>query len=229
MSTFNLYCDESCHLENDSKKFMLLSYVGIPYNKVHVLKEALYNIKLEHDFKSEIKWTNIYAGKERFYFDLIDFFFSTDLIFRALVIQKEKIDNANYNDDFDEFYYRMYYQLLYHKINMEHNYNIYLDIKDTLSAYKTRKLKDILKIDYTSIRNIQNIQSKESIFMQLADFFMGAINYKLNVPDEDKTGRVSKLKIKLIERIEKASGHTLDRSTSKSRDKFNLFFIELKS
>lgn len=32
--TFNIYCDESCHLENDHKKFMLLDSVSSAYNQV---------------------------------------------------------------------------------------------------------------------------------------------------------------------------------------------------
>ena len=40
----------------------------------------------------------------------------------------------------------MYYSLLNHKINTQSIYNVYLDIKDSLSAYKVQKLKEILNI-----------------------------------------------------------------------------------
>jgi hypothetical protein len=207
---------------------MMLSYVGVPYHMMKVLKGSLASLKERHNVRGELKWSNLYSGKEDFYNEVIDLFFSTELIFRSIVIRKEQIKDVYYGKDFDDFYYRMYYQLLYHKINMLCNYNIYIDIKDTLSAYKANKLKDILRIEYSSIRKIQPIQSKESIFMQLTDFLMGAINYKLNVEDEKKTGKVSRIKNKLIHRIEKFSGKSLDSGTPKNEEKFNLFFIELK-
>jgi hypothetical protein len=30
--TFNFYCDESCHLENDHQPYMLIGYVGCVVN-----------------------------------------------------------------------------------------------------------------------------------------------------------------------------------------------------
>ncbi|NLR64759.1 DUF3800 domain-containing protein [Chitinophaga varians] len=226
--TFNVYCDESCHLENDHKPYMILSYISVPYNVLRISKEMLLNLKESHDVKGEIKWSEIFAHKEKFYNDLIDFFFNTELVFRSIIIKKSAIRKDENNPKyFDDFYYKMYYQLLYHKINMEYNYNIYLDIKDTLSASKARKLKDILKVDYAHIRTLQNIRSHESIFMQLTDFFMGAINYKLNVPDDEKKGKVSIVKNRLISRIEKKCNHPLNSKTKKNEEKFNQFFIEL--
>lgn len=40
----------------------------------------------------------------------------------------------------------MYYQLLFHTLDPVWHYNIYLDIKDNLSSYRTEKLKDILNV-----------------------------------------------------------------------------------
>ena len=186
-------------------------------------------MKEEHTIKAEIKWSGIFAPKEKFYNELIDLFFSSDLRFRALIVEKATIKKEIYGGkDFDEFYYRMYWQLLYHKINVEYAYNIFLDIKDTLSAAKVNKLKDILKVNYAGIRTLQNIRSHESIFMQLADFLMGAINYKLNIADEQKTGKLSTTKNKLIQRIERNCGGSLSASTRKTEEKFNRFFIDLK-
>jgi hypothetical protein len=31
--TFNIYCDESCHLENDHQKVMVLGAVWCPFDK----------------------------------------------------------------------------------------------------------------------------------------------------------------------------------------------------
>lgn len=229
MKTINIYCDESCHIEHDHKPYMLLSYLSVSHNYIEPFKKMLYSLKTEHNVREEIKWSNVFSPKEKFYFDLVDMFFGSEMRFRALIvpkaqIKKELLDGKSY----DDFYYSMYWQLLYHRMNTELHYNIYLDIKDTRSAAKVRKLRDILKINYTNIRTLQNIRSHESIFMQLADFIMGAISYKLNVPDEKKTGRVSLIKNKIIHRIEKNCGRSLSTGTGKHEEKFNQFFIELR-
>ena len=41
--TFNIYSDESCHIENDGKKYMFLAYISCAYPqvKVHCSKEIL--------------------------------------------------------------------------------------------------------------------------------------------------------------------------------------------
>jgi len=74
----------------------------------------------------------------------------------------------------------MYFQLLHHEIDLEHDYNVYFDIKDTCSQERLRKLRDYLKWN-ASIVNFQFVRSHESVFVQLADVLMGAINYNANV------------------------------------------------
>lgn len=53
--TFNVYCDESCHIENDRQPFMILSYVSTSYPQLKIHNEAIRNLKLKHFFKGEMK------------------------------------------------------------------------------------------------------------------------------------------------------------------------------
>ena len=55
--TFNLYCDESCHLENDHKPYMLLSYVSVPYNHIETLRKRFFDLKQLYNIREEIKWS----------------------------------------------------------------------------------------------------------------------------------------------------------------------------
>lgn len=219
--TFNIYCDESCHIENDHKKFMFLGSVSSAYNQVKLHTEQIQELKKKHGFYAEIKWTNVSRSKLRFYLDLIDYFFATDLKFRTVGIDKSKIKASEFNKTYDDFYYTMYYYLLNHKLNAGHTYNVYLDIKDTLSAYKVNKLKDILNSKYGIFRNVQNIRSHESILMQLSDFLMGAISYEHN--------NVEKKNMAKVQVIRKIRQHCNDNllGTNYSH-KFNLFFIDLQ-
>ena len=221
--TFNIYCDESCHIENDHKKFMLLGCVSVAYNQLKRHTERIIDIKKKHNFFGEIKWTGISSSKYLFYKDLLDYFFDTDIRFRAVIVDKTKIKNDRFGQDFDTFYYKMYYQLLIHRKNTEYSYNVYLDIKDTLSSNKVNKLKEILNTKYGVFRNVQNIHSKEIIMMQLADLLMGAISYELN-NDEKKV----LAKRQIIEKIKQQSKQNLNASSTYTEKKLNLFYIELK-
>jgi hypothetical protein len=154
---------------------------------------------------------------------LLDYFFDTDIRFRAVVVDKTQINNDKFGQDFDTFYYKMYYQLLIHRKNSEYSYIVYLDIKDTLSSNKVNKLKEILNTKYGVFRNVQNIHSKESIMMQLTDFLMGAVSYELN-NDEKKV----LAKRQIIEKIKQQSKQNLCESSNYTEKKLNLFFIELK-
>lgn len=219
--TFNIYCDESCHIEHDHKKFMFLGSVSSAYNQVKLHTEQIKQLKKKHNFYAEIKWTSVSNSKLRFYLDLVDYFFATDLKFRAIGVEKSKIKCEDFGSTYDDFYYKMYYYLLNKNIDTLYNYNVFLDVKDTLSAYKVNKLKDILNVKYGVFRNIQNIRSEESLLLQLADFLMGAVSYSNN--DELKANAA---KVLVIERIRHHAA--LDLSATNYSKKLNLFFIELR-
>ena len=220
--TFNFYCDESTHLENDGFPYMIISYISSAWPQVRLHSQNIRRLIQEHKFKGEIKWSKLSESNYNFYTELLDYFFASDMNFRAVIVEKSRIDNKKMDFTYNDFYYRMYYQLLHHKINMEYTYNIYLDIKDTCSYKKNTKLREILNVKYGNIRNLQFIRSHESVPMQLADVLMGAINYNLR-GEKQVTA-----KLKIIEKLKKHSKYPLDRTTPKSNDKFNLFFIELK-
>jgi hypothetical protein len=201
---------------------MIIAYVSSAWNQVKLHSQHIYHLREKHHFKGEIKWSKLSESNYPFYSELIEYFFATDLNFRAVIVNKSQINNEKLGFTYNDFYYRMYYQLLHHKINMEHTYNIYLDIKDTCSYRKNKKLREILNVQYGNIRNLQFIHSHESVLLQLADVIMGALNY--NLRDEKKM--IAKLKI--IEKIKRHANRPLDCSTPKGSEKFNLFFIELK-
>ncbi|MBN2597803.1 MAG: DUF3800 domain-containing protein [Marinifilaceae bacterium] len=221
--TFNIYCDESCHLENDKKKYMLLGNVSSAYNQVKRHTERIKDLKKKHNFYGEIKWSNVSNSQLKFYKELIDYFFDTDLRFRSVVVDKSRINNQAFDQDYDTFYYKIYYYLLNHRINSAYTYNVYLDIKDDLSAIKVDKLRKILNTQFGVFRNVQNIRSHESILLQLADFIMGALSYNLN---DDKKRVLGKVQI--IEKIKKHTNQNLTCTSNYNEDKLNLFFIDLK-
>lgn len=178
-------------------------------------------------FTGELKWTNVHEATLPMYIELIEYFFMTDIQFRAVIVDKSQIDENRPDYTFNDFYFRMYYQLLHHKTDLENNYNVYIDIKDTCSNDKLHHLEEMLKWN-TAIRRFQFVKSSESSFLQLADVIMEAINYNLRVEIGEIEGKVI-AKRKIVEKNKVYNPFvSLNHSTPLSNRMFNLFFISLK-
>ena len=225
--TFNIYCDESCHLENDHHPVMLLGAVWCPQRDLDRLSKAVDDIKTLHKARGELKWTKVSRAKKSFYIDLVEWFLKEASVhFRGLVIlQKEQLNHEQFNKgSHDDFYYKMYFSLLNKILSPDREYNIYLDIKDTRSRLKINKLGEVLcndKYDFTGqmIRNLQNIRSHESHLLQICDFLLGAVSYRNRKLFGNPT------KVEVIRYLEEGLGRCLLYSTPLREEKFNLFFF----
>lgn len=226
--TINIYCDESCHLENDKQPVMLLGAIWCPQEEVARLSREVQDMKTRHKAAGELKWTKVSKARLDFYLDLVDWFLTeAPLHFRGLVVlHKERLNHALFNQgSHDDFYYKMYFSLLNKILSPEERYNIYLDIKDTRSRLKLRKLGEVLRndqYDFTSqmIGHLQNIRSHESYLLQVCDFLLGAVSYR----HQELSGNLAKVKI--IRHLEKRLGQELLRSTPLWEEKFNLFLFK---
>ena len=223
---FNIYCDESCHLENDHQKVMVLGAIWCPLDKTRKIAERLGKIKQKHGLGKnfEIKWTKISPAKTEFYLDILDYFFDDDdLCFRALIVpDKSKLDHGAFaGQDHDLWYYKMYFDMLKAIFRPDSRYRIYLDIKDTRGAEKARKLHEVLcndRYDFSRdiIERLQLVHSHEIEQLQLADLLIGAVSY-LN---RDLHGNAGKEAI--IHRMQQRSGLDMQRSTLLRAEKVNL-------
>lgn len=224
---FNVYCDESCHLENDNQTSMVLGAVWCPKDKTREIAVRLREIKEKHGIPAlfEVKWTKVSPAQVAMYLNLIDYFFDDDdLHFRALIVpDKSKLrHDAIQGQDHDTWYFKMYFNMLKVIIDLGANYNIYIDIKDTRSSEKTSKLHDVLSnnvYDYSRkvINCIQLVHSHEIEQLQLADLLIGAISYT----NRNLSG--SPAKNSLVERIRQRSGYSLSQTTPYKEEKINLF------
>lgn len=231
---YNIYCDESCHLEHDHKKYMIMGALKCETQKRKIICQDIRKIKEKYGIPAfqEVKWTKVSEKNYELYRNLINYFFDNEnLKFRAIIIDKEKINHSKFNQNHDTFYYKVYYQLLCRAVVPKQENYIYLDIKDTKSNRKIRKLKECLQYgtyDFNTkyIKNIQTINSKESELLQLCDIIIGAIGY-IN-REENKKEKFSYAKLKLVELIKEKSGYNLKQTTFLSEEKFNLFFMEMQ-
>ncbi len=225
--TFNIYCDESCHLEHDQQQAMVLGAVWCPLEQTRGLSEDLRQIKTRHGLRRdfEIKWTKVSKGKGDFYLELVAYFFKTDALhFRALIVpdKGKLVHRAFPGQDHDLWYYKMYFDMLKVILNPHAKYRIYLDIKDTRGAAKVRKLHDVLcnnQYDFSRsiICRVQQVRSHEVELLQLADLMIGAVAYA----NRGLSGNRGKEQI--VEDMRRRSGYTLIGTTLLKEDKVNLF------
>lgn len=230
--TFNVYCDESCHLYNDKQMKMFLGLIWCPADKVKEISERIFEIKARHKIghNVEFKWTKVSKNKIQFYLDLVDYFFDDDdLHFRGLVINDKNIlDHEKHIQTHDDWYYKMYFTLIKVILDPQSKYCIYLDIKDTRSADKIRHLHEVLSksiydFDKRIIERVQTIRSHESNILQLTDLLLGALSH-LN-----RNITTSESKTAVIERIKERSKKSLKSPTLLRENKFNLFFWDGKN
>lgn len=240
---FNIYCDESCHLENDRIPAMMLGAVWCRADRVREVSERVRELKVGHGLLNpdelrqpsggpfESKWSKVSGSKALFYLALVDYFFDDDdLHFRGVVIDKRVLDHDTFRQNHDTWYYKMLFTLLEPIIDPEQHYNIYLDIKDTRSEEKRRKLQEVLRNSRYDgvgviIRRVQQIRSHESELMQLADLMTGAIGYHNRVEWGDLATREERAnagKLAVIKRIQQRSGKSLEHSTWLRESKLNI-------
>lgn len=227
---YNIYCDESCHLEHDKQPIMALGAVWCPLSERERLSQEIFMIKAKHNALGELKWTKVSKSREAFYIDLINWFFSESSIhFRAIIIlNKATLDHKNFNkNSHDAFYYKMYFSLLNKLLSPECKYNIYVDIKDTRSRAMNKKLKEILSnnvYDFTGemVEKVQNVHSHDSHLIQLTDLLLGALTYKYRDLSENIT------KLNAIKAIENKLSYPLTKSSPLKEDKFNVFLFTPK-
>lgn len=223
---YNIYCDESCHLEHDGLGVMVLGSICCPLDKTREIASQIRHIKETHGLpgKFEIKWTKISPAKVALYIELINYFFdNNDLSFRAIIVpDKSKLHHDTRDQTHDEWYYKMYFTSLKAILDPNCVYRIYLDIKDTHSNTRITKLQDVIcnslyDFNRKIIKSVQPVHSHEVEQIQLADLLTGAVSYA------NRQLTSSPAKTALVSLIRSRSGYSLTQSTLLKEKKFNVF------
>lgn len=226
VTTFHVYCDESCHGERDGHSAMVLGAVRCTAEHRRAAAEALRDLKVRHGLKPsfELKWTKISPAKIGYYKDVIDLFFEDEeLAFRAVVIpDKGLLRHEEHAQTHDDFYFKMYFQLVRHWLDQAHDFRVFLDIKDTRSLEKTRKLHEVLAnsqydFDRKIVRSIELVRSEQVELVQLADLLVGCVSSANRAP------RAGSAKAEVVEHLRHRSGLLLTKTTLVREAKVNVF------
>ena len=188
---------------------------------------SLREVRSRHQLsrRLEIKWGRVSPAKLAFYLDVLKVFWQDpDLRFRAVIASKQNLQHQRFEQTYDDWYYKMYYQLLNPLITKRGNeqFRIYLDIKDTQSSGKMRKLHEVLcngiyDFNQEVIDTVLAVRSHEVALVQLADLFAGALAYSARNLHE------SPAKLDFLRELQHLTGRPLNSSTWLSERKFNIF------
>ena len=228
MKSINIYCDESGHLEHDQVPTMVLGALWCESERTREVAKRLREIKAHFGLKPsfEVKWSKVSPAKQDFYLALLDYFFDDDdLSFRAVVIpDKAKLHHEHFPEqNHDTWYYKMYFLLLTNLILPEAHHKVYIDIKDTNSAAKVRKLHEVLSSKHYDdfkqeiIQRVQTVRSHEVEQIQLTDLLIGIISYA------NRNQSNNRAKVAMVERMRERSGLQLTASTLPRARKANVF------
>jgi len=206
---------------------MILGAVWCPQPAAAAQNYRIAALKKEYGLSQffEIKWGKVSSSKVAFYAALVNSFFDTaTLNFRAWVVpDKSILRHESLAQTHDDWYYKMYFNMLKVIIRPNHMYHVYLDIKDSQSRRKLQKLHEVLaNANYDFQRKIiarmQHVHSHDVGLLQMTDLLVGAVSYAVR----NLTGSPAKRQI--VELVKQRSGLSLTRNTLPSATKFNLCF-----
>jgi hypothetical protein len=230
----NIYLDESS-IDNPQNPYMVIGGLFVRRDKVLEIKNEIISIKNKYNYQGEIKWVKTDSKKSDFLKDVIDYLIqikSDYLQFHCIVVKKDSIDYTKYHKDDKELaFYKFMYILVSHRIKNNADYYIFPD-------FKPNKVKERIKIlnDYlnnfiyfnksgSSVKHIQSYDSKENIFIQIADFFSGAVGYHWNDFQKKPESAKEIISSHIADRIGKRG---LGINSFPSEQKFNIWNINLE-
>ena len=143
-----------------------------------------------------------------------------------MVLDKSKLNHERFNQTHDDWYYKMYFDMIKYIFSPQDCYEVYIDIKDTHSHSKAEKLREVCSnniYDFSGkvVRRVQPIRSDEVQIMQIVDILIGAMAYQNRVFEPDF--KKSKTKLELIDMIKDKTGYKLTKTTLLKEEKFNIF------
>jgi len=231
MTRYDVFCDESRHLEHDKFRYMLIGGIWCEYEARRIINSKIIETKNKLKFAGEIKWNKVTSKKVPFFKKIIALFFkSKALSFRCIIIDKSKLKHNifNLNGGHDEFYYKMFYYMLNKKICPPNSYRIFLDYKGKNNTEKTNNLRSIIGHTYYDYSNeivplMQSVHSIQHPILQLTDLFIGAIGYECNDLN------TSEAKLEICAYIKELSSMpSLKITTPYRENKFEIFRINLR-
>ncbi|MBD3376231.1 DUF3800 domain-containing protein [candidate division KSB1 bacterium] len=225
-----IHCDESSHelltseASQPDRRFLGIGAIQIALENKEQYKIELKHIKNEYFIPWEMKWSKVSPSNLNFYKKVIDWFIDSKIKFRMVRIDTKGLDlDFWHNQDAELGFYKFYYQCLKHILCENFDYRIFTDFKTNRDKCRLKRLKFFLDF-YSSgiVIDVQALASKDSLFIQLADLFTGAVIASNN--DRVKSPAKQEFCAYLARKLHKQS--LLYCSTKFGDPRFNIFCLE---
>ena len=228
---FDVYCDEShpdlLISQKSNARFIVIGSLWLKQETRKTFKKEINEFKKQYFVGGEIKWGKVSPSRFEFYKQLISWFFDKghNLRFRAIVIDREKVNLLTYHDNDQELgFYKFYYQLLHHWITDFNCYHIFCDFKVNRKKDRLHTLKQCLGNSNLSstVPFVQAVRASESVLIQMADLLTGLVSAKYNHSCLSQSPKGL-----LIQKCEDYLKKPIS-ATGAQENKFNVFEINLK-
>lgn len=195
-----VYCDES----SQDQRFMLISGLWVPAQAQLELDRRLDDYRARTGMIRHMKWKKVSGPKFEEYKDWVDLFFGFNgrIWLNALALDQHRYPLGPDGDE-DLSFYKLYYQLLLHRLDPEKRYEIVLAQRPTRKAdiltvlYRClnagmRKMHHLPQ-DTEVVRDLRSVPEESLDELQLVDVLMGAFGWAFNSRGDRGNARQAKV------------------------------------
>ena len=176
---YTVYCDESRHVHSRQNPYMAIGGLWVPTSQKSDLIKRLRELLSKERLHAEVKWSKTSERKFDSYKALVDFFFDSEMSFRAVVVDQSKPSHAPVNASHADLgFYSYYYKMLIQWLDQPVTYNLLLDFKKNERDDHYRLLEQYLSQQVppqTHVSGVHVINSIDTPLAQLADLLTGAV------------------------------------------------------
>jgi len=204
---WEISCDES---RVEGCRYMLIGALTVPpqTQAAFAAADQAFRKRTRNDL-AHFKWVKAASNKKLpDYLALIDLFFSLDVHFKCIVIEKAKIDYRKFHrGDHELGFYKFYFLLLSRLVDFGANYFVrvhrrpdknrgrLVDLQSATNNWCRRKASRYI----TPIQHLEAADASKYTELQLVDVLLGAAGYHWEC--EDQKQNASKAKIEICNQI----------------------------
>ncbi len=181
----SIYCDESRHEGQRHQQFMVIGGLWLPRDQRGEILAGLREIQARHGITGELKWGKVSRTKLPGYQEIVTFLAARpDVHFRCIVVDKSKVDHDKYFKNDRQFgFWVFYWHCLKQWMGNGNTYFVSLDFKPESLNSGPRRLREVLENECIKrgwLKSLDCVDSRENLFCQVADIFIGAVGYEQN-------------------------------------------------
>ena len=209
------FLDDTGVLEHDhNQRFFGLGLLKLEetapfYQEVATLKDRVVSFLPNLKKPFEFKFNKINKSNYRFYYDLLEIYFSFPKISTCIFV----VDKMNTNFDFSKYFISSWeayigYSKLLIKNNLEANDDEICIIADFHQKPKSSNKyyeTEVRSCNTSQIYNVCMIESHASLYVQMIDVLIGAVNFDFR-NKFNKNSQVNKIKKGIVDYLKKKLG-----------------------